>query len=83
MILFVIITRLTYLYASPEGSLNAEYRISNLDADLSSPDADLSMMSRHTIFQLFNTLKSGQGEKYEIIAAGRGVSAVNHIYTGE
>ncbi|ETJ37218.1 hypothetical protein Q604_UNBC08556G0002, partial [human gut metagenome] len=31
MILFVIITRLTYLYASPEGSLNAEYRISNLD----------------------------------------------------
>ena len=51
MILFVIITRLTYLYASPEGSLNAEYRISNLDADLSSLDADLSMMSRHTIFQ--------------------------------
>lgn len=51
MILFVIITRLTYLYALPEGSLNAEYRISNLDADLSSPDADLSMMSRHTIFQ--------------------------------
>lgn len=50
MILFVIITRLTYLYAPPEGSLNAEYRISNLDADLSSPDADLSMMSRHTIF---------------------------------
>lgn len=79
MILFVIITRLTYLYALPEGSLNAEYRISNLDADLSSPDADLFMMSRHTIF---NTLKSGQG-KYEIIAAGRGVSTVNHIYTGE
>ncbi|ROW77834.1 hypothetical protein C3447_06075 [Escherichia coli] len=51
MILFVIITRLTYLYASSEGSLNAEYRISNLDTDLSSPDADLSMMSRHTIFQ--------------------------------
>ncbi len=51
MILFVIITRLTYLYALPEGSLNAKYRISNLDADLSSPDADLSMMSRHTIFQ--------------------------------
>ncbi|ESE20431.1 hypothetical protein HMPREF1623_03453 [Escherichia coli 910096-2] len=47
----MIITRLTYLYAPPEGSLNAEYRISNLDADLSSPDADLFMMSRHTIFQ--------------------------------
>ena len=80
MILFVIITRLTYLYAPPEGSLNTEYRISNLDADLSSPDADL-FMSRVILF--FNTLKSGQGEKYEIIAAGRGVSTVNHIYTGE
>lgn len=80
MILFVIITRLTYLYASSEGSLNAEYRISNLDADLSSPDADLSMMSRHTIFQ---HVEIRSGEKYEIIAAGRGVSAVNHIYTGE
>lgn len=80
MILFVIITRLTYLYASPEGSLNAEYRISNLDADLSSPDADLSMMSRHTIFQ---HVEIRSGEKYEIIAAGRGVSTVNHIYTGE
>lgn len=73
MILFVIITRLTYLYAPSEGSLNAEYRISNLDADLSSPDDIL----------FFNTLKSDQGEKYEIIAAGRGVSTVNHIYTGE
>ncbi len=30
-------------------------------------------MSRHTIFQ---HVKSGQGEKYEIIAAGRGVSTV-------
>ncbi len=29
------------------------------------------MMSRHTIF---NTLKSGQGEKYEIIAAGRALA---------
>ncbi len=51
----------------PEGSLNAEYRISNLDADLSSPDADLSMMSRHTIFQ---HVEIRSGEKYEIITAG-------------
>ncbi len=80
MILFVIITRLTYLYAPPEGSLNAEYRISNLDADLLQPHVYLLMMSRYLFF---NTLKSGQGEKYEIIAAGRGVSTVNHIYTGE
>ncbi len=62
-----------------KGSLNAEYRISNLDADLSSPDADLSMMSRHTIFQ---HVEIRSGEKHEIITAGRGVSTVNHIYTG-
>ncbi len=33
-------------------------------------------MSRHTIFQ---HVEISQGEKYEIIAAGRGVSTVNHF----
>lgn len=50
MILFVIIIRLIYLYASFEGSFNVEYRIFNLDVDLFLSDVDLFMMSRYIIF---------------------------------
>lgn len=59
--------------------LNTEFPF--LNVDLPSPHTDLSIMSRHTNFQHVD-IWSGR-EKYEVFAAGCGISIISRIYTGE